>query len=96
MTAVVMKYPFEATFKEIQEETDIYISSVFSCLESDFRRADMKKMLLATRGKVFTLKTMHKLVECTRLKEFATKIHTSLDNNPCLNNNQNQRTEYLK
>jgi len=37
------------------------------------RKADMKKMLLATKGKVFTLKTMHKLVECTRLKEFATK-----------------------
>jgi len=37
------------------------------------RKADMKKMLLATRGKVFTLKTMHKLVECTRLKEFITK-----------------------
>jgi len=37
------------------------------------RRADMKKLLLATRGKVFTLKTMHKLVECTRLMEYATK-----------------------
>jgi hypothetical protein len=30
----------------------------------------MKKMILATRGKVFTLKTMDRLVECTRLKEF--------------------------
>lgn len=38
------------------------------------RRADMKKLLLATRGKVFTLKTMHKLVECTRLKEYAAKL----------------------
>jgi len=37
------------------------------------RREDMKKMLLATRGKVFTLKTMDKLVEHTRLKEFRTK-----------------------
>lgn len=37
------------------------------------RREDMKKLLLATRGKVFTLKTMGRLIECTRLKEFATK-----------------------
>jgi len=37
------------------------------------RRGDMKKMLLATRGKVFTLKTMDRLVECTQLKEFKTK-----------------------
>ena len=34
------------------------------------RREDMKKMILATRGKVFTVKTLDKLVECTRLKEF--------------------------
>lgn len=37
------------------------------------RREDMKKLLLATRGKVFTLGTLHKLVECSRLKEFRTK-----------------------
>lgn len=37
------------------------------------RREDMKKMLLATRGKVFTLKTLDQLVEHTRLKEFRTK-----------------------
>jgi len=37
------------------------------------RREDMKKMLLATRGKVFTLKTLDRLVEFTRLKEFGTK-----------------------
>jgi hypothetical protein len=34
------------------------------------RREDMKKMILATRGKVFTLKTLDRLVEYTRLKEF--------------------------
>ncbi len=34
------------------------------------RREDMKKMILATRGKIFTLKTLHCLIECTRLKEF--------------------------
>jgi hypothetical protein len=34
------------------------------------RREDMKKLLHATRGKVFTLKTMGRLIECTRLREF--------------------------
>jgi len=37
------------------------------------RREDMKKMILATRGKVFTVKTLDRLVEHTRLKEFRTK-----------------------
>lgn len=37
------------------------------------RREDMKKLLLATRGKVFTLKTLGRLIECTRLSEFRTK-----------------------
>jgi len=37
------------------------------------RREDMKKMILATRGKVFTAKTLDRLVECTRLKEFKTR-----------------------
>ena len=34
------------------------------------RREDMRKMLLATEGKVFTLRTLDHLVECTRLREF--------------------------
>lgn len=37
------------------------------------RREDMKKLILATRGKVFTLKTLNHLVEHTRLKEFRAK-----------------------
>ena len=37
------------------------------------RREDMKKMLLATRGKVFTLKTLDRLVECCDLQKFRTK-----------------------
>ncbi|MEW6182623.1 MAG: hypothetical protein AB1500_05520 [Bacillota bacterium] len=36
------------------------------------RREDMKKLLLATRGKVFTLKTLNRLVEYSRLREFRT------------------------
>lgn len=34
------------------------------------RREDMKKLLLATRGKVFTLQNMQQLVKHTRLSEF--------------------------
>lgn len=37
------------------------------------RREDMRKLLDATRGKVFTLKTLDRLVECSRLREFRTK-----------------------
>lgn len=37
------------------------------------RREDMKRIILATRGKVFTLQNLDKLVECTKLKEFRTK-----------------------
>ena len=37
------------------------------------RVEDMKKMILTTKGKVFTLKTLDRLVECTRLKEFQTR-----------------------
>ncbi|RLB86299.1 MAG: hypothetical protein DRH26_17475 [Deltaproteobacteria bacterium] len=34
------------------------------------RREDMKKMILATRGKVFTAKTLNYLVECTEIKRY--------------------------
>jgi hypothetical protein len=37
------------------------------------RREDMKKLLLATRGKVFTSQNLDRLIESTRLKEFQTK-----------------------
>lgn len=37
------------------------------------RREDMKKMLLATHGKVFTLQNLGRLVECTRLSEFRSR-----------------------
>jgi hypothetical protein len=37
------------------------------------RREDMKKLLLATSGKVFTLKTMDRLIEYSGLKKFRTK-----------------------
>ena len=37
------------------------------------RREDMMKMIRATRGKVFTAKTLPRLIECTRLSKFRTK-----------------------
>jgi len=37
------------------------------------RREDMKKLLLATRGKVFTVQNLNRLIECTRLREFVTR-----------------------
>lgn len=37
------------------------------------RREDMKKLLLATHGKVFTLRNLDRLVECSRLSEFQTR-----------------------
>jgi len=36
------------------------------------RREDMRKLLVATRGKVFTSDSLHRLVQCTRLSEFIT------------------------
>ena len=37
------------------------------------RREDMKKMIIATRGKVFTIKTLDRLIECTNLKHYQTR-----------------------
>ena len=37
------------------------------------RRGDMKKLLIATRGKVFTLQNVNQLVEHTRLSEFRSR-----------------------
>ena len=37
------------------------------------RREDMKKLILATRGKVFTLQNMPQLVEATRLREYRSR-----------------------
>jgi len=41
------------------------------------RREDMKKLLLATRGKVFTLQNLSQLVDCTGLSEFKTRSRSS-------------------
>ncbi len=49
---------------------------VIACIDGrgfSTRREDMKKMIVATRGKVFTAKTLDRLVKCTRLKEFQSR-----------------------
>lgn len=49
---------------------------VFACIAGrgfGVRREDMKKMLLATRGKVFTMQNLDQLVACTQLREYMTK-----------------------
>jgi hypothetical protein len=43
------------------------------------RREDMKKLLLATRGKVFTMKQLDKLVDNTKLRTFRTKGPEALE-----------------
>lgn len=37
------------------------------------RREDMKKMLIATRGKVFTLRNLDRLIDCTGLQQYRAK-----------------------
>jgi hypothetical protein len=37
------------------------------------RPEDMRRLLFATRGKVFTLKTLDRLVDCTALRNYRTK-----------------------
>lgn len=41
------------------------------------RREDMKKLLVATRGKVFTLANLDRLIECSGLVEFRSRRHDS-------------------
>jgi hypothetical protein len=41
------------------------------------RRKDMKKLILATEGKIFTLQNLDRLVECTGLQRFRTALSSS-------------------
>jgi len=50
---------------------------VIACIDGrgfGVRREDMRKLLEATRGKVFTLKTLHHLVENSTLKAFKSTL----------------------
>jgi hypothetical protein len=56
--------------------TDAPRFEVIACIAGrgfKVRREDMKKLLLATRGKVFTLQNLAHMVEFTRLAEFRTR-----------------------
>ncbi len=60
----------------IGQPTDKPRFEVIACIAGrgfGVRREDMKKILQATRGKVFTLRNLDRLIDCTRLKEFRTK-----------------------
>lgn len=55
---------------------------VIACIDGrgfKIRREDMRKLLLATRGKVFTVATMPLMVESTRLQDFAERQAPSGD-----------------
>ncbi len=60
-----MRYPFEAPPDELVARLDD--------LGFGERREDMKKLLLATEGKVFTIKTLDRLVICSGLRRFQTR-----------------------
>jgi len=52
---------------------DSYQFEVIACISGrgfGIRRQDMKKLLLATRGKVFTVKQLDRLVDHTPLRDF--------------------------
>ncbi len=60
--------------RQSQQNTSKY--EVVACIGGrgfGVRREDMKKLILWTKGKVFTVKTLDRLVEYTRLREFRTK-----------------------
>lgn len=48
---------------------------VIACIDGRgfVRKSDMRKLLQATKGKVFTLRTLNKMLEYTRLREFQTR-----------------------
>ena len=48
---------------------------VVACIDGRgfVRTSDMEKLITYTNGKVFTLNTLHRMVECTRLVKYSTK-----------------------
>jgi len=61
-----------ATMRDNRERAGQTAFELIACIDGGFRvrREDMRKILLATRGKVFTLGTLDRLIEHTRLREF--------------------------
>ncbi|MHB8368878.1 MAG: hypothetical protein ACYDBP_04195 [Leptospirales bacterium] len=59
-----------------KEDENGYRFEVIACIAGrgfKVRREDMRKLILATRGKVFTLQNMDRLIECTSLESFKTR-----------------------
>ena len=48
---------------------------VIACIDGRgfVRRSDLEKLILATKGKIFTLKTIAHMVACSRLNEFSAR-----------------------
>lgn len=62
-----------ATMRDNRKRAGEPAFQLIACIDGrgfGVRREDMRKILLATRGKVFTLATLDRLVEYTRLREF--------------------------
>ncbi len=62
-----------ATMRENRERAGQAAFELIACVDGRgfrVRREDMRKILIATRGKVFTLATLDRLIEHTRLREF--------------------------
>jgi hypothetical protein len=56
--------------RRLQDQPDFQVIACIDGRGFGVRREDMRKLLEATRGKVFTLKTLDHLVESTALKAF--------------------------
>ena len=62
-----------ATMRDNRERAGQAAFELIACIDGRgfrVRREDMRKILLATRGKVFTLASLDRLIEHTRLREF--------------------------
>ena len=84
-----MPFPFELSFEEVQADLDNCVEAVFGRQPQEaprfevvasiagrgfkVRREDMKKLLLATRGQVFTLENLDRLVDYTQLAAFKSR-----------------------
>ena len=72
----VMRVQHLASLSAAGRSSDQPAFEVVACIAGrgfGVRREDMRKLLLATRGKVFTLQNIRQLVEHTRLREFRTR-----------------------
>ena len=62
-----------AELRDERERAGMPVFEVVACIDGrgfGVRRQDMRRLILATRGKVFTFSSLSKLVRSTRLREF--------------------------